>query len=52
MGGITTEGLSEDDAWAIAGMLIRTGRAIHPNRWVPELIEEAELAAWEAAGPK
>lgn len=37
-----------DDAMSIAGMLVATGRAVRPNRWVTELIEAEQESRWNA----
>lgn len=41
MNGITGP-LDVEDAWAIAGMLVKLKRAVHPATWVDEMIAEAQ----------
>ena len=37
--------LPVEDAVACAAMLLATGRAVHPAKWVDDMVAEAEVAA-------
>jgi hypothetical protein len=39
-----------DDAVDAVGMLVRLGRVVPAGKWVPELIDQARAANWEAIG--
>jgi hypothetical protein len=52
LGGVLRPGevLPLDDALDLAWMLVGLGKAYPPHKWVPELIEQARAAKWEAIG--
>lgn len=39
------------EAVEIVGVLVATGRAVHPERWVDDLVAENQAAQWEMFGP-
>lgn len=38
-------------AWQIADIMVRTGRMVHPARWVDSVKEQLDDEAWDAAAP-
>lgn len=36
-----------EDAFAVAGMLVATGRAVHPSKWVDSFVMQAKEAELE-----
>lgn len=52
LGGLLRPGetIPLDDAIDLAWMLVSVGKAPHPYKWVPELIEQTKAANWDAIG--
>lgn len=46
--GLRLDGMAEDDAMRVVGVLVATGRAVPVECWVEELVEERARAALEA----
>lgn len=42
------EGLSVEDAWDVAQMLVSLRRAVPMERWVDSMLEAAEESKWAA----
>ena len=44
------EGLGDEDALAIAMMLLATGRAVDPRHWVEEIAAQADMDSFAGIG--